>query len=143
MCFFRVTLPDEMPFKPVQPENQLRDSPVSKWVTETKNFVGLCSFYWLKTRQFEAIAQLFHQPSKKTKDFYRNSDACEAFEKVKDSLTSSPILIFTSRKKLSSSILSSVSLQLVLSLLNYKMASSESIATFPNLSAKPKVAIRP
>ena len=73
--------------------------PVLKSVTEVESFLGLCSYYRQYVRGLAAIARPLHQLTEKTKEFKWNPEAQEAFEQLKDCLTSSPILAFPSVKE--------------------------------------------
>ena len=105
--------------------------------TEVKCFFWLCSYYRWYFRNFAAIARPLHQLTEKTQEVHWNWEAQQVFEQLEDCLTSSPILAFTQRRSHSSCTLTQVSLQSAPSLLKYRMASSESFAMLPNLSAKP------
>ena len=74
----------------------VRQYPVPKSVTEVKSFLGLCSYYRRYVRDFAAIARPLHQLTEKTKEIHWNPEAQEAFEQLKDCLTSTPISAFPS-----------------------------------------------
>ena len=77
----------------------VRQYPVPKTVTEVKSFLGLCSYYRRYVRDFASIARPLHQLTEKSRDFQWNTEAQQAFEQLKDRLTSSPILAFPTMKE--------------------------------------------
>ena len=77
----------------------VRQYPIPKSVTETKSFLGLCSYYRRYVRNFAAIARPLHQLTEKKHDFLWTPEAQQAFDQLKDCLTSSPILAFPSMKE--------------------------------------------
>ena len=72
---------------------------VPKSVTEVKSFLGLCSYYRRYLRDLADIARPLHPLTEKTKEFHWNPEAQKAFERLKDCLTSTPILAFPSMKE--------------------------------------------
>ena len=72
---------------------------VPKNATEVKNFLCLCSYYRRYVQDVAKIARPLHQLTKKSKDFLWNSKAREAFEVLKATLTSAPILAFPSMRE--------------------------------------------
>lgn len=72
----------------------VRQWPVPKNQTEVKSFVGLASYYRRFVKGFAEIARPLHQLTEKGRRF-RWSDECQtAFEKLKSSLMSAPILAY-------------------------------------------------
>ena len=73
--------------------------PVPKNATEVKSVLGLCSYYRRYVQDFAKIARPLHQLTEKSKDFLWKSEAQEAFEVLKATLTSALILVFPSMRE--------------------------------------------
>ena len=61
-------------------------------VSELRSFLGLCGYYRKFVRDFAKIAKPLHRLTEKNKAFIWNNECQTAFDKLKESLTSSPIL---------------------------------------------------
>ena len=72
--------------------------PIPKNATEVKSFLGLCSYYRRYVQDFAKMARPLHQLTEKSKDFFGNSKAQEAFEVLKARLTSASIMSFPSMR---------------------------------------------
>ena len=77
----------------------VRQYPVPKSVTEFKSFLGLCSYYERYVCDFARIALTLQQPTEKTKEFHWNPEDQQAFEQLKNCVTSSLSLAFPSLKE--------------------------------------------
>lgn len=72
----------------------IHEWPIPANVKEVKSFLGLCSYYRKFTQGFAEIARPLHQACKKETKF-KWTEACqESFNRLKQCLTTSPILIY-------------------------------------------------
>ena len=72
---------------------------VTKWptpsnVTDVRSFLGLCSYYRKFIEGFSEIAGPLNKLTQKKQPFIWNDECTEAFEKLKQRLTSAPILAY-------------------------------------------------
>ena len=72
----------------------VRQWPVPKNQTEVKSFVGLASYYRRFVKGFAEIARPLHQLTEKGRRFKWTDECQAAFEKLKASLMSAPILAY-------------------------------------------------
>ena len=68
--------------------------PVPRSAKQVKSFLGLCSYYRRYVRNFAAIARPLHMVSDKKAKFTWNESCQQAFEQLKQALTSSDILAY-------------------------------------------------
>ena len=73
--------------------------PLPKNTTEVKRFLGLCSYYRRYLQEFARITRPLLQLTEKSKDFFWNYEAQEAFETLKARLTFAPIWAFPSLRE--------------------------------------------
>lgn len=62
--------------------------------TSVRRFLGLASYYWRFTPKFASIAQPLHQLTCKRATFKWAEAAMQAFEELKEKLTTSPVLAY-------------------------------------------------
>ena len=67
--------------------------PEPRNLREVRSFLGLCSYYRRFVKNFAEIASPLHALSKKGAVFRWSSDCQEAFRRLKDALTSAPVLV--------------------------------------------------
>ena len=77
---------------------------VSKWpepttVKEVQSFIGFCNFYRRFIQDFADIARPLHDLTRKTIAWKWTEKERAAFRKLKETITSSPVLIFPSENK--------------------------------------------
>jgi hypothetical protein len=77
---------------------------VSKWptptnLTEVQSFIGFCNFYRRFIRDFSGIARPLHNLTKKDTPFAWGTVQQQAFQELKDTITSHPILAFPNEDK--------------------------------------------
>ena len=72
----------------------INDWPVPRSGKQVKSFLGLCSYYRRYVRNFAAIARPLHMVSDKKAKFTWNESCQQAFEQLKQALTSSDILAY-------------------------------------------------
>ena len=72
----------------------VQDWPVPRNVKEVKSFLGLCSYYRKFVQGFADIARPMHHACKKGTKFIWTETCQESFDKLKQALTSPPILIY-------------------------------------------------
>lgn len=77
---------------------------VSNWpepttVKEVQSFIGFCNFYRRFIQDFSDIARPLHDLTKKTTAWKWTEEEKAAFRKLKQTITSSPVLIFPSENK--------------------------------------------
>lgn len=65
-----------------------------KCATEVRSFLGLCAYYRRFIKEFSRIAKPLHRLTEKGRAFLWDDNCQEAFEGLKQSLTSAPILIY-------------------------------------------------
>ena len=70
----------------------IRDMSVPANVSELRSFLGICSYYRKFVKDFASIAKPLHKQTEKSKSFVWSEDCQSAFEKLKATLTSAPIL---------------------------------------------------
>lgn len=68
--------------------------PVPKTVKEVRSFLGLCSYYRRFVSGFANIARPLHKLCEKNSKFTWNEDCQKAFNSLKNSLMSSPLLAY-------------------------------------------------
>ena len=68
--------------------------PVPRSAKQVKSFLGLCSYYRRYVRNFAAVARPLHMVSDKKAKFTWNESCPQAFEQLKQALTSSDILAY-------------------------------------------------
>ena len=61
-------------------------------VGDLRSFLGICTYYRKFVKDFAKIAKPLHRLTEKNNSFVWNDECQEAFEKLKHSLTSAPIL---------------------------------------------------
>ena len=66
--------------------------PTPQNVTEVRAFVALASYYRRHIKSFAEIARPLHELTKKDVRFYWGSPQEKAFNKLKEALTSAPVL---------------------------------------------------
>ncbi|PIK60135.1 Retrovirus-related Pol polyprotein from transposon [Apostichopus japonicus] len=67
--------------------------------TEVRSFVGLCSYYRRFVKGFSHICAPLFRLTEKERDFRWNEDCELAFRKMKQELTSAPILVYPDEKR--------------------------------------------
>ena len=72
----------------------VKDWPVPSTRKHVRSFLGLCSYYRRFVENFAAIARPLHKLCEKQVKFQWSSEANEAFQLLKQSLTQSPILAY-------------------------------------------------
>ena len=72
----------------------VRDWPQPKAVTEVRQFVGLASYYWKFVPNFATICKPLHKLTEKESSFTWSDQCQNAFDTIKQLLTSAPILSF-------------------------------------------------
>ena len=72
----------------------VRDWPQPKSATEVRQFVGLASYYRKIIPNFATICKPLHKLTKKTSKFVWNDQTQNAFDTLKQSLTTAPILSY-------------------------------------------------
>ena len=72
----------------------VQDWPVPRNVKEVKSFLGLCSYYRKFVQGFADIARPMHHACKKGTKFTWTETCQQSFDKLKQALTSPPILIY-------------------------------------------------
>ena len=72
----------------------VRDWPQPKSVKQVRSFLGLCSYYRRFIEGFASIARPLHRLTSKNETFQWTSDSQKAFDTLKTSLTSAPILAY-------------------------------------------------
>ena len=70
--------------------------PCPKSVKEVRSFLGLCSYYRKFVKGFATIAKPLHELTHKDQSFIWTVDCQKAFDTLKSTLTSSPILAYPS-----------------------------------------------
>ena len=75
----------------------INDWPVPRSAKQVKSFLGLCSYYRRYMRNFAAIARPLHMVSDKKAKFTWNESCQQAFEQLKQALTSSDILALSNQ----------------------------------------------
>ena len=70
----------------------INDWPVPRSAKQVKSFLGLCSYYRRYVRKFAAIARSLHMVSNKKAKFTWNESCQQAFEQLKQAITSSDVL---------------------------------------------------
>ena len=73
--------------------------PIPTRPTEVKCFLGLCSYYRRYVKNFADIARPLHKASENNSPFLWTTEAQDAFETLKQKLTSNPILALPSMKE--------------------------------------------
>ncbi|XP_078799615.1 uncharacterized protein LOC144990300 [Oryzias latipes] len=71
---------------------KVQDWPIPKNISEVRQFVGLASYYRRFVADFATIARPLHELTKKYARFDWTTECQEAFEELKERLTSAPIL---------------------------------------------------
>ena len=74
--------------------DRVKDWPIPHSVKETRSFLGLCGYYRRFVKDFSKIASPLHRLTQKDSKFFWNSDCQTGFERLKNLLTTSPILTF-------------------------------------------------
>ena len=72
----------------------IKDIPAPQTVTQVRSFLGLASYYRRFVKGFATIAAPLHALTQKGTPFHWTSKCQEAFQTLKDSLTSSPTTAF-------------------------------------------------
>ena len=72
----------------------VKEWPQQTTVTEVRSFLGTCSYYRKFIRDFSSIAKPLHRLTEKTTKFEWTALQQEAFDKLKESLTETPILSY-------------------------------------------------
>ena len=72
----------------------VREFPVPTSVTRVKEILGLAFYYWRFIPSFASIAQPLHQLTCKGVTFKWAEATTQAFEKLKEKLTTSPVLAY-------------------------------------------------
>ena len=78
---------------------KVKNFPIPTNVTELRSFVGLASYYRRFIEGFSKIAKPLTDLFQKEKDYEWKTKQEESFEKLKEKLTTTPILIFPDFKK--------------------------------------------
>ena len=68
--------------------------PVPQTVQETRRFLGLSSYYRRFVPNFAKIARPLHRLSCKNARFVWSTECCQAFEELKQKLTTAPVLAY-------------------------------------------------
>lgn len=71
---------------------KIRDYPLPKTIKEIRSFIGLASYYRRFVHNFAKIARPLHEQLKTTTRIAWNDEATNAFYKLKEILTSEPVL---------------------------------------------------
>lgn len=71
---------------------KIRDYPLPKTIKEIRSFIGLASYYRRFVNNFAKVARPLHEQLKTTSRVTWTDDATKAFHKLKDILTSEPVL---------------------------------------------------
>ena len=72
----------------------VKNFPTPKTHTDAKSFLGLASYYRRYVPNFAAIAEPLHKAAEKSSPFKWTAEAQDAFDSLKDRLTTTPILAF-------------------------------------------------
>ena len=87
----------------VQPDQKkveaIRSLPAPTWVREVQSFIGICSYYRRFIQNFSQIAEPIVALTRKYAHFKWSDTHQKAFEFLKDSLTSVPLLVYPDSKK--------------------------------------------
>ncbi|BHF82042.1 hypothetical protein SprV_0802517800 [Sparganum proliferum] len=73
---------------------QIREWPTPSDVTEVRSFLGLTSYYRRFIKDYTNIAALLHRLTQKEKKFKWTAECDGSFQLLKDSLCTSPVLVF-------------------------------------------------
>jgi hypothetical protein len=82
---------DGLETDPVKIE-KVRNYPMPTSVTQIKGFIGIASYYRRFINNFAAIARPLHNLTKKGQNTW-NQESIEAFQKLKEALTTTPVLM--------------------------------------------------
>ena len=77
----------------------IQEWPDLKTVHKVRSFIGLCSYYRRYIRQFALIASTLHDLTKKGVKFRWTQKEIDAFNKLKQKLTTGPVLILSDLQK--------------------------------------------
>ena len=72
----------------------VKNWPVPKTAKHVRSFLGLCSYYRRFVQNFAQIAKPLHKLCEKSSKFQWTDESQLAFQKLKDALTSAPILTY-------------------------------------------------
>lgn len=70
----------------------IRDWPVPNNAHEVRSFLGLCGYYRKFIENFAKTAKCLHRLTEKGRNFVWNTECHDAFQKLKEKLTSAPVL---------------------------------------------------
>lgn len=71
---------------------KIKDFPLPTTITQIKSFIGIASYYRRFIQNFAAIARPLHNLTKKNQNTW-NQEAIESFNKLKEALTNTPVLV--------------------------------------------------
>ena len=71
----------------------VKNWPVPKNVQQVQQFLGFSNYYRRFIKDFATVAKPLHELTKKDEEFAWNEKRQEAFEKLKEALTSAPVLV--------------------------------------------------
>lgn len=87
----------------LKPDNEkvdvVRNWPRPRDLHEVRSFLGLCTYYRRFIQNFSLVARPLHHLTEKGQTFLWNHDCESAFVRLKEFLTSAPILAFPSQEK--------------------------------------------
>ena len=75
----------------------IREWSTPKNVTDVRSFLGLCSYYRKFIKNFASIARPLHKLTEKGRNFVWTEECNMSFNKLKELLTSPPILAYPNR----------------------------------------------
>jgi len=78
---------------------KVKNFPIPKNVSELRSFIGLASYYRRFIKDFSKIAKPLTDLFQKERDYEWNTKQEESFEKLKEKLTTTPVLMFPDFEK--------------------------------------------